>query len=166
MNKKIIIIQIESAILALKEYCKKEFPDIIDSIIFSSSFNDAVELIPREGELVVLTRQTFFDTFNKSAKEAKYTIPENQKSASSLAKIIKGINQAAKVYAFSVYPPGKEYLDGYYEQRWGGANSKEELKFIFWDLGLVERPELVMQETNLEERGWSLSQTREFWGYE
>lgn len=82
-------------------------------ISITDSFDHAIDLIPREGEVIVITSEMFHDEYSNFRKSVTQKIPDKEKSANKLAELVKAINNKAKVYTFSEFSPnGFEYLDG------------------------------------------------------
>ncbi|MFA6417213.1 MAG: hypothetical protein WCW61_03420 [Patescibacteria group bacterium] len=105
------------------------FPKLNDVVSYQGDFEKTLKEIPKNGELVVITSDMFYDQDN-----VKFSGKE--KNGSKLAEEIKKINHAAKVYVFSMYKPKPEFIDGFYPKSQGSDNTLQEIVAIFIDLGL------------------------------
>ena len=120
MKKKILIVQsLERWTNYLKKAFKKEFPQIADEIIYTDSFDHALDIIPIYTELIVICSNMFHDSFSEHADKVKEKLPTKEKSGDSLARLIKEINPLAKVYVFSEYPPSGIHIDGFLFKKYG-----------------------------------------------
>lgn len=128
--KKIIVVQSNPEVLKkVREKMRTIFPELNEAISYQRDFENTLNEIPTDCELVVITSDQFHD-------ERNVKFSEQEKDGSKLAEEIKKINPAAKVYVFSMYDPRPEHIDGFYKKSWGSDNTLEEIVTIFLSLGL------------------------------
>lgn len=130
--KKILVVQsIPYVLRMVRERLLNTFPQLEGVMMFSDEFEEALEIVAskaREGELVVITSDSFHDEVN-----ARFS--DSEKNASRLALEIKQINPLAKVYAFSQYDPEPpDYLDGSFKKSQGGDGTLVDIIDIFIQL--------------------------------
>lgn len=133
--KTIIIVQTALGSLeSIKKSVGKNFPQLKEKILYDNNFESALTLIPKEGEVIVITSNFFHD---------KNDILFNQyeKNGNKMAEEVKKINPASKIYAFSTdYLEEDDHIDGFYQKIHGGWEDGHEIIEIFYDLSIVERP--------------------------
>jgi hypothetical protein len=101
-------------------------PDLADCICFTDSFDFALDLVPKQGELIVISSGMFHDSLSEKRKTVAEKIPDNEKDGDKLAEEIKKINPEARIYVFSEYEPFEsKYLDGFIKKIKG--NNRESL---------------------------------------
>ncbi len=140
--RKIIIVQSNpEALKLIREKLRTVFPELNDVISYQRDFENTLNEVPKDCELVVITSDQFHD-------ERNVKFSDQEKDGSKLAEEIKKINPAAKVYVFSMYDPRPEHIDGFYKKSWGSDNTVEEMVGIFLSLGLnKESAEAAETET-------------------
>lgn len=147
MSKKIIVVQTGVGGVR-QDDVNSFFPEIAENITCTMSFNTAKAMIPKEGEVIVITSHVFhdFDVCITRTNERSDYKPDNLKNGNTLARVVKEINPKAKVYVFSSDAPGKDHIDGFYKKRSGGFSGREQLKEVFQDLGLVEKLKVLPEK--------------------
>ncbi len=130
---KIIIVQTTpEGLEGVKKGIKRKFPELLNNITFNDNFESTLELIPKEGEIIVITSNIFHDKKNE-------LLPSHEKNGNKLAELIKEINATAKVYIFSAnYPYPDESIDGFYKKRSGGHKIDEDIVEFIRELRLAE----------------------------
>ena len=113
--KTILIIQsIPAWVPILINSISEKFPGLAYCVYCTDSFDHAIDLIQKEGELIVVTSEMFHDDLSDHKKDVTQKIPDYLKNGDKLAEMIKVINPKAKVYIFSEYEPkNNENIDGF-----------------------------------------------------
>jgi len=114
--KKVIIVQSNPAwITILKDAINEQLPGLAPNVIYTSSFDHAVDLAKKEEEeILVICSDMYHDRDSEHYGHVTEKLPDNEKNCLSLAKLIKGINKKSQVYVFSDYAPNTfSNLDGY-----------------------------------------------------
>lgn len=123
--KKIIIVQsIPDWVTILKRVIPKKIPEISDILIFTDSFDHAIDVVKKSKKeslskvedchLLIITSDMFHDASSSHRDRVIKNIPDMLKDSNLLAKMVKGLNPDAEVYTFSGYVPKETtYLDGY-----------------------------------------------------
>jgi hypothetical protein len=125
MESKIFIVQ-SLGYEVLETYIKNMFPEVVERISYSDSFDQTIEMIQKEeGRIYVFTSDMFHDISRTQLEST--TIPDKEKNSNSLAKMIKEINPNAKVYVYSYYEPPMYFVDGYLHKIEGSNVSINEL---------------------------------------
>lgn len=128
--RKIFVVQSNPRVLPLvQKTIQSAFPKLNEIVSYQGNFEKTLKEIPKNGELVVITSDMFYD-------EDNVRFPAKEKNGSKLAEEIKKINSQAKVYVFSMYKPKPEFIDGFYPKSQGSDNTLQEIVAIFIDLGL------------------------------
>lgn len=130
----IIVVQTTQEVENLQKRINRIFPKLAGEIKCDNNFESALNLIPVDGEVVVITSNYFHDEKNK-------LLPKEQKNGNKLAELVKRINPRAKVHIFSedfVFPKNS-FVDTFFKKTNGGTNFDEDLRGAFYALGLVER---------------------------
>lgn len=117
-TKTIMIVQsIPDWIKILVKTMADKLPNLVDCIIATDSFDHALDLVPKKGELIVVTSEMFHDHLSIHKESVKQKIPNSEKNGDKLAELIKKINKRAKVYVFSEFnPKSKENYDGFIQK--------------------------------------------------
>ena len=84
-------------------------------MVYTDSFDHALDIVPTDCELIVITSEMFHD-WESDHHTLESKVPDKEKDANRLAKMIKEINPNAKVYAFSEYGVDLEFVDGYIQK--------------------------------------------------
>ncbi|GEM_PF-2160363 len=129
---KLIIIQsVPACLKAAQKSIENNLPNKFPGgIIYNSNFEDVLNLIPKEGEVTVITSNFFHDSLH-----VKFSYAE--KCGDRLAELIKEINPIAKVYVFAEQEPTFTHVDGFFKKK-NVDNVGEEVIEVLWDLGLLE----------------------------
>lgn len=129
---KLIIIQsVPACLKAVQNSIENNLPNKFPGgIIYNSNFEDVLDLIPKEGELTVITSNFFHDSLH-----VKFSCAE--KSGDRLAELIKEINPVAKVYVFAESEPAFTYVDGFFKKK-DVDNVGGEVIDVLRELGLLE----------------------------
>lgn len=102
MEKKVIIVQTELASIGrFQHFIKQEYPRLEKHVVYTDSFDETLSLVPEEGELVVISCNSFNDMASNFHKLENTTIPESFKDGVMLAKMVKRKNSKARFYLFS-----------------------------------------------------------------
>lgn len=126
---KIMIVQsIPDALSVIEKRIKEVFP-LLDNVIYEGSFEKALQVVPKDDDVVVITSDMFHDDKNE-------LFTRQEKDGSKLAEEIKKINPKAKVYVFSTYTPRPHFVDGFFPKTQMGNNTGAEIIKIFLDLNL------------------------------
>ena len=142
MCKRIFIVQsVQEWVLLLKEAITNNLPQVRDHVSYSGSFDHVLDLIPNDGEILVITSDVFHDmsdenrAFQTTLKALNY-----QKNGDLLSQMIKEKNDKARVYVFSQFKPDSaKFLDGHV------LNILEEReKSIHAVLELIEREAVIV----------------------
>lgn len=92
----------------------EEYPKMMENVLFVDSFDEAISLIPREGELVVASCDAFNDLLSDFRRLHETTCPDHLKNGAMLAEMIKKINPNTKFYIFPPFRPVEsEFVDGF-----------------------------------------------------
>lgn len=125
MLSKVFIVQ-SLGYVVLKTYITNTFPEVVERISYSDSFDQANEMISKEeGRIYVFTSHMFHDISRTQLEST--TIPNEEKNSNSFAKMIKEINHNAKVYVYSFYEPPMDFIDGYLHKIEGSTISMNKL---------------------------------------
>ncbi len=119
--KTVMIVQSNAAwIPILVNAISAKLPKLTDYLICTDNFEFALDLVPKEGELVVVTSEMFHDRVSVHKNRGNQKILDSEKNADRLAEEIKKINPKAIVYVFSEFKPSKhDFLDGFIEKTQG-----------------------------------------------
>lgn len=102
MEKTVIIVQTSlESIGRFQNLIKHEYPRLEKHVVYTDSFDETLSLVPEEGELVVISCNSFKDMASNFHKLENTTIPEHLKDGVMLAKMVKEENPKARVYLFS-----------------------------------------------------------------
>lgn len=128
MDKKVIVVETTGMLESMRLALIKNFPFLEESLVFSNTFDGALEKVPFEGNVVVISSNMFHES-----KDPHFDV---KKSADILAQAVKEINPSAQVYAFSAFPPREfeKAIDGYFEKDF--YNADNQIVDIFHSLGL------------------------------
>lgn len=125
MLSKVFIVQ-SLGYVVFKTYIENTFPEVVERISYSDSFDQAIEMISKEeGRIYVFTSHMFHDISRTQSEST--TIPHLEKNSNTFAKMIKEINPNAKVYVYSFFEPPMEFIDGYLHKIEGSTVSMNEL---------------------------------------
>ena len=113
--KNILIIQsLQGDILILKNAILKNLPASYESIMWTDSFDHALDLIPKEGKFLVITSGIFHDISSVHKGRVKEKVLNQLKTPNILAEMILKINIKTMIYVFSTsVPKNLRFLDGY-----------------------------------------------------
>ncbi len=114
--KKVLIVQsIPEWLDIFKSAIAKQFPLLKEEdFIYTGSFDEAVDVVPIDCELVVISSDMFHDVLSPYRELHGEIIPDNEKNGASLAEIIKALNPKCKFFVFSQFEPKKsEFIDGF-----------------------------------------------------
>lgn len=131
--KTIIVVQTTQEVEDLQKRMNKNFPKLAGEIKCDNNFESALNLIPVDGEVAVITSNYFHDKKDQ-------LLSKEQKNGNKLAELVKRINPRAKVHIFSedfVFPKNS-FVDTFFKKTNGGANFDEDIKAAFYALGLAE----------------------------
>lgn len=118
MEKKVIIVQTSlESIARFQNFIKQEYPRLEKNVVYTDSFDEALSLVPEEGELVVISCNSFNDRVSDFRKLHETTIPENLKNGVTLAKRVKEKNSKARCLLFTKQiVEENEYVDEFIPQ--------------------------------------------------
>lgn len=118
MEKKVIIVQTSlESIARFQHFIQQEYPRLVKDVVYTDSFEETLYVAPKEGELVVISCNTFNDRASDFSKLNKTTIPEYLKDGVTLAKMIKEKNSNTRFYLFTKQIVERnEYLDEFIPQ--------------------------------------------------
>ena len=113
--KKIIIVQSNPTwISILMDAINEHLPEIAHNVIYTTSFDHAVDLATKEEEILVICSDMFHDKDSEHYGHVTEKLPDSEKNCLSLARLIKDINKKSQIYVFSDYAPNTfSNLDGY-----------------------------------------------------
>ncbi len=113
MRKIIIVQSIPEWITIFRNLISKYIPWVVNDVSYTDSFDHALDIVPPDGELIVITSGMFHDKMSEHRDNVIQKIPDNEKNGNQLAKMIKEINPNAKIFLYSEYPLFEnDYLDG------------------------------------------------------
>jgi hypothetical protein len=120
--KKIVIVQpLPLWMGIIKSAIKSEFPEgIIPNveIEYTNSFDHCLSLIPKTGNVLVLSTTTFHDDCSEHRGNVVLKIDDHLKNGDTLAKMVKEINSKSKVWIFSRIPPQSiVHIDGFISKK-------------------------------------------------
>ncbi len=132
MRKIIIVQSLPEWISIIASKISKDIPLITPYVMYTDSFDHAIDLIPKDGELIVITSGMFHDIYSDQREIVTQKISDSEKNGNKLAQMVKEINQNAKIYLFSEYAPKEhEYLDGFIlKSKFGDKNVSEIIKIL------------------------------------
>ena len=133
--KTIIFVQSLSTPERMKKEIRKFSPELSEKVLYSTNFEVTLEMIPKEGEVVIITSDAFH--------EEDVHILNIDKDGYRLAELAKKVNSQVKVYIYSSYAPSKldedvNLIDGHFHKHKMGV--EDEIPEIFYRLGLADRP--------------------------
>ena len=151
--EKIIIVQSSRyTIDRIRFKIKTSYPELMNIISFEEDFEQSLRLIPATGKIVIISSNRFNDLENvKFSKE--------EKCGNNLAKEIKKINPEAIFYLYSEEEAAMtdKFIDGSFHKKARGINSDEEIIEIFYDIGILIRPEnYVPIEKKKKKKKWNI----------
>ncbi|MEI7689004.1 MAG: hypothetical protein WCI91_02345 [Candidatus Nomurabacteria bacterium] len=135
MKKTIMIVQGGPYWLPIfKSIITQELPHltIAHDVIYTDSFDEAVDLIPQSCDLCIISSEVFHDEDSKYRDIHGEIIPDNEKSGAKLAEMAKELNPRCKFYVFSEYEPEESiYIDGFIQkQKHGNIYSSDVVKVL------------------------------------
>lgn len=133
MSKKIMIVQsIPEWLSIFKSIILLELPRLAGDVIYTDSFDEAVDLTPLACELVVISSEMFHDKSSQYRELHGEIIPDDEKSGANLAEIVKALNPNSKFFVFSQYEPEKsEFIDGFIQKhQFGNIYTDDVLKVL------------------------------------
>lgn len=102
MEKTVIIVQTNlESIGRFQHFIRQEYPRLEEHVVYTDSFDETLSLVPKEGELVVISCNVFNDKASDFSKLDKTTIPEYLKDGVMLAKMVKEKNSNTRFFLFS-----------------------------------------------------------------
>lgn len=115
MKKKILILQSIPIWLSIfKDIIRLELPGLYGDIFFLDSFDEAIDTIPLDCELIVISSDMFYDNLSKYREFHGAIIPDEEKDGAKFAEMVKSLNPNSKVYIFSQYEPKQsKFIDGF-----------------------------------------------------
>ena len=117
-----------------KTIINQELPHlaIAHDVVYTDSFDEAVDLIPQSCELYIISSEVFHDEGSKYRELHGEIIPDGEKSGARLAEIAKELNPRCKFYVFSEYEPEKSiYIDGFIQkQKYGNISSSDVVRVL------------------------------------
>ncbi len=135
-KRKVLIVQsVDQWRLIFRDIINLELPQLAGDVIYASSFEEAVNLIPTDCNLVVISSAVFIDKSFGSRNIVGQGSDQSQKTGEMLAEIVKRMNPNSKFYIFSQYEPEKsDYIDGYIKKHQFGeiysSDVERVLKFV------------------------------------
>ncbi|MFA6354989.1 MAG: hypothetical protein WCW65_01010 [Candidatus Paceibacterota bacterium] len=131
--KKVLIVQsIPEWLGFFKTAIAKEFPLLKDEdVIYTGSFDEAVDIAPTGCELVVISSDMFHDKSSPYRELHGEIIPDEEKNGTKLAEIIKALNPDCKFFVFSQFEPEKSRLglvDGFIPKNQFGNMYMEDMR--------------------------------------
>ena len=113
-KKKVMIVMSTPEWLSIfKNIIRQELPHLYHEVIFTDSFDEAVDLTPQLCELVVISCESFHDENSDYRETHGEIMADGEKSGTRLAEIIKQLNPKSKFYIFSSYDVEKsQFIDG------------------------------------------------------
>lgn len=133
MPKKVMIVQSKREWLSVfKSIILLELPRLASDVIYTDSFDEAVDLIPQACELVIISSSMFRDKFSQYRELHGEIIPDDEKNGEELAKIAKELNPKCKFYIFSEYETkNNEFIDGFISKnKYGNIYSNDVVKVL------------------------------------
>ena len=136
MKKKVMIVLSDPHwLLIFKNIINQELPHLYQDVIFTDSFDEAVDLVPLLCDLVVISCELFRDEDSDYRIIHGEIIADCDKTGAKLAEIIKELNPRCKFYLFSSYDVEKsQFIDGGIKtHQYGNVFSSEvvnALKFV------------------------------------
>lgn len=133
MDKKILIVQsIPEWLLIFRTIIQQEMPLFKGEVIYTDSFDEAVDIIPLTCELVVISSGMFHDKLSNYRELHGEIISDKEKSGVALAELAKKLNPKCKFYIFSEYEPEDcEFIDGFIQQhKHGNVYSGDVVKVL------------------------------------
>jgi len=121
----------------IKADVKRFFPGLEDKILYKNNFESTLKMVPKEGEVVIITSNVFHDSENE--------LPSIfEKNANKLGELAKKINPKTSLYVFSTKAPHIDEInvDGFFERR-GYSDEGKQIAEIFYHLGFAEKPVLA-----------------------
>jgi len=101
MNRVIIVQTSLASIARFQHFIRHEYPRLEKITVYTDSFDEALSLVPEEGELVVISCNSFNDRVSDFRKLHQTTIPENLKDGVTLAKMVREKNRKARCLLFT-----------------------------------------------------------------
>ena len=132
-KKKVMIVMDMPVWLSIfKSNIMLELPSLANDVIYADSFDKAIDLVPTDCDLVVISCDVFSDKKNDGKKTKKETGPDYEKTGFGLAEIIKKINPDCKFYIFSEFKVEKnEFIDGFVKiHQFGNFYSSDVIKAL------------------------------------
>jgi len=129
--KKVLIVQsIPEWLDFFKNAIPKQFPLLKEEdIIYTGSFDEAVDVTPHGCELVVISSDMFHDKFSPYRELHGEIIPDEEKNGATLARLIKALHPNCKFFVFSQFEPEKsEFIDGFIPKNQFGNMYLEDLQ--------------------------------------
>ena len=115
MEKKILIVQsIPKWLNMIRGHLKEKSLSLIEgvNIVFTDSFDHAVDIVPTNCELLVISSEEFHDNLSIHKSEPK--MANVLKDSNALAILLKQKNSHAIIHVFSEYAPKEvQNIDGY-----------------------------------------------------
>ncbi len=110
----IILQSVPSWLTLLKQNISEKFPELEKNVFYSNSFDFGIDLIPKEGPVVVFTSNMFHDSLSEHYEHVTEKIKDKEKNANTFGKLAKAINPKVKVFLLSEFDSKEqEYLDGF-----------------------------------------------------
>ena len=132
-EKKVLIVQgIDQWRRIFRDIINLEAPQLAGNVIYASSFEEAVNLIPTDCDLVVISSAVFKDSSFGAKNTVGQGASESEKTGEMLAEIVKGVNPNSKFYIFSQYEPEEsDFIDGYVKKyQYGEIYSSDVLRVL------------------------------------
>lgn len=131
MIKKVLIVQsIPEWLGFFKDVIPKQFFLLKDDdVIYTDSFDEAVDVAPVGCELVVISSDMFHDKSSPYREFHGEIIPDQEKNGAKLAQIIKALNPDCQFFVFSQFEPEKsKFIDGFIQKNQFGNMYMQDLQ--------------------------------------
>jgi len=111
---------------------RSELPYLAGNVLYTNSFDEAVDLTQVNHGLIVISSDRFYDRLSSYREFHKAVMPDRDKNGAKLAEMIKAKNPKCKFFIFSKYPISEEskFIDGFIPEHQPGDMLTQDVMMI------------------------------------
>ena len=125
---KLLIVESLGFASHVKNKVTQHCPDKFEDIIETDSFDHALTILPREGDVCVVASWEFHDKSSRHRNTVPQTLPDREKNGDILACAMKELNPNVRFISYSKSVPQTKFVDHYVSK--GKEEWSEEMKSL------------------------------------